>query len=142
MQKKGTLSVNTENLMPIIKKWLYSDRDIFVRELVSNGCDAISKLKKLADMGQANVPADEKFAVQVYIDKEKKELVFTDNGIGMTEDEVERYINQVAFSGAAEFIQRYEKSEKEGSSIIGHFGLGIYSAFMVSELVMIDTCSY
>lgn len=142
MQKKGTLSVNTENLMPIIKKWLYSDRDIFVRELVSNACDAISKLKKLADMGQANVPADEKFAVKVYVDKEKKELSFTDNGIGMTEDEVERYINQVAFSGAAEFIQRYEKSEKEGSSIIGHFGLGFYSAFMVSELVVIDTCSY
>ena len=142
MDKKGTLSVNTENLMPIIKKWLYSDRDIFIREIVSNACDAISKLKKLVSMGEAVPDETEDYSVQVHIDKANRLLKVTDNGIGMTAEEVERYINQVAFSGAAEFIERYEQSEKEGATIIGHFGLGFYSAFMVSETVMIDTLSY
>lgn len=138
MQEKGTLSVNTENLMPIIKKWLYSDRDIFLRELVSNACDAISKLNKIAALGQAD--AVEKPEVKVLPNAEKGTLTIEDNGIGMTADEIRKYINQVAFSGAAEFIEKYEKTGTDG--IIGHFGLGFYSAFMVSEKVTIDTLSY
>ena len=138
MQQKGNLSVNTENLMPIIKKWLYSDRDIFLRELVSNACDAISKLNKIASLGQAQ--AIEKPEVKITPDATSNTLVIEDNGIGMTAQEIMKYINQVAFSGAAEFIEKYEKSGTDG--IIGHFGLGFYSAFMVSDRVEIDTLSY
>jgi len=138
MQQKGNLSVNTENLMPIIKKWLYSDRDIFLRELVSNACDAISKLNKIASLGQAE--AVEKPEVRITPDPKSNTLTIEDNGIGMTAEEIMKYINQVAFSGAAEFIEKYEKSGTDG--IIGHFGLGFYSAFMVSDSVEIDTLSY
>ncbi len=138
MQQKGNLSVNTENLMPIIKKWLYSDRDIFLRELVSNACDAISKLNKIASLGQAE--AVEKPEVKITPNTANNTLTIEDNGIGMTADEIMKYINQVAFSGAAEFIEKYEKSGTDG--IIGHFGLGFYSAFMVSDRVEIDTLSY
>lgn len=138
MQQKGNLSVNTENLMPIIKKWLYSDRDIFLRELVSNACDAISKLNKIAALGEAE--AVEKPEVRIVPDAEAGTVVIEDNGIGMTAEEIEKYINQVAFSGAAEFIEKYEKTGTDG--IIGHFGLGFYSAFMVSDKVTIDTLSY
>ena len=137
-QQKGNLSVNTENLMPIIKKWLYSDRDIFLRELVSNACDAISKLNKIASLGEAK-PV-EKPEVRVLPDAEAGTITVEDNGIGMTAEEIEKYINQVAFSGAAEFMQKYEKTGADG--IIGHFGLGFYSAFMVSDSVEIDTLSY
>ena len=138
MQQKGNLSVNTENLMPIIKKWLYSDRDIFLRELVSNACDAISKLNKIAALGEAE--AVEKPEVRIVPDAEAGTVVIEDNGIGMTAEEIEKYINQVAFSGAAEFIEKYEKTGTDG--IIGQFGLGFYSAFMVSDKVTIDTLSY
>ena len=137
-QQKGNLSVNTENLMPIIKKWLYSDRDIFLRELVSNACDAVSKLNKIASLGEAK-PV-EKPEVRVQPDAEAGTITVEDNGIGMTAEEIEKYINQVAFSGAAEFMQKYEKTGADG--IIGHFGLGFYSAFMVSDSVEIDTLSY
>ena len=137
-QQKGNLSVNTENLMPIIKKWLYSDRDIFLRELVSNACDAVSKLNKIASLGEAK-PV-EKPEVRVLPDAEAGTITVEDNGIGMTAEEIEKYINQVAFSGAAEFMQKYEKTGADG--IIGHFGLGFYSAFMVSDSVEIDTLSY
>ncbi len=136
---KGNISVNTENLFPIIKKWLYSDKDIFVRELVSNGCDAVSKLSKLSAMGEAGAP--ESGFVDVIINKEEKTLTFSDNGIGMTEEEVVKYIAEVAFSGAAEFIDKY-KDETDENRIIGHFGLGFYSAFMVSDRVDINTLSY
>lgn len=139
MQEKGTLSVNTENLMPIIKKWLYSDKDIFLRELVSNGCDAISKLDKLAAMGEAAPAAD--YRVEIRADKNENTLTVSDNGIGMTADEVRRYINQVAFSGACDFLEKYE-NQADGRDIIGHFGLGFYSAFMVADKVVIETLSY
>lgn len=139
MQEKGTLSVNTENLMPIIKKWLYSDKDIFLRELVSNGCDAISKLDKLAAMGEAAAP--EAYRVEIRADKNQNTLTVSDNGIGMTADEVRRYINQVAFSGACDFLEKYE-NQADGRDIIGHFGLGFYSAFMVADKVVIETMSY
>lgn len=138
MTEKGKISVNSDNLMPIIKKWLYSDRDIFIRELVSNGVDAISKYKKLALMGQAQ--EKEGFKVVVKVDKDAKTITFTDNGIGMTKEEVEKYINQVAFSGAADFLEKY--SDADTSAIIGHFGLGFYSAFMVAESVTIETLSF
>ena len=139
-EKKGTISIHAQNIMPIIKKWLYSDKDIFVRELVSNGCDAIAKHKLLASQGE--VAADENYAVYVEVDKENKLLRFIDNGIGMTADEVEKYITQVAFSGATEFIEKY-KGDKDGENgIIGHFGLGFYSAFMAAEKVQIDTLSW
>ena len=137
MKETGKISVNSDNLMPIIKKWLYSDRDIFIRELVSNGVDAISKYKKLAEMGSCQ--AQENYRVTVKADKDAGTLTFTDNGIGMTKEEVEKYINQVAFSGAADFLEKYEDA---GSSIIGHFGLGFYSAFMVADKVVIRTKSY
>ncbi len=140
--ERGNITVNTEDMLPIIKKWLYSDSDIFIRELVSNGCDAINKFQSLVSIGEADVEDDEKYYVKLIVDKEAKTLKFIDNGIGMTGDEVKKYINQVAFSGAKDFIQKYEdKMDKEGE-IIGHFGLGFYSAFMVSELVQIDTLSY
>ena len=139
--KKGSLSINSENIFPIIKKWLYSDHDIFVRELVSNGCDAITKLKKLEMMGEYEAPLDYKPRINVIVSPEKKTMTFTDNGLGMTADEVEEYINQIAFSGATDFIEKY-KDKANDDQIIGHFGLGFYSAFMVSDRVTIDTFSY
>lgn len=141
MAKKGSLSINSDNIFPIIKKWLYSDHDIFYRELISNGCDAITKLKKLDMMGEYTLPEDYKAKVEVIVNPEKKTLVFKDNGLGMTEDEVEEYINQIAFSGATDFIEKYKDKTNE-DQIIGHFGLGFYSAFMVADEVHIDTLSY
>ena len=140
-EKHGSLSINSENIFPIIKKWLYSDHDIFVRELVSNGCDAITKLKKLEMMGEAELPDDNEFKVQVLTNANDKTLTFIDNGIGMTADEVEEYINQIAFSGAEAFLEKYKDKTNE-DQIIGHFGLGFYSAFMVADKVTIDTLSY
>lgn len=140
MQEKGNLSIHSENLFPIIKKWLYSDQDIFIRELVSNGVDAISKLKKLVSMGEASIAEDEEYSVHVTIDAEGKTITISDNGIGMTDEEVRKYINQIAFSGAAEFLEKYKDASED--PIIGHFGLGFYSAFMVAELVEIHTLSY
>ncbi len=139
-EKHGSLSINSENIFPIIKKWLYSDHDIFFRELISNGCDAITKLKKLEMIGEYTFPEKYKPAIQVVVDDEKKTLSFTDNGIGMTADEVEEYINQIAFSGAADFLEKYKDKTNE-DQIIGHFGLGFYSAFMVADEVHIDTLS-
>jgi heat shock protein hsp90-like protein len=139
--KKGNLSIHSENLFPIIKKWLYSDHDIFVRELVSNATDAITKLKKLALIGEFNAPEDEKYSVQVEISPSQKVITITDNGIGMTEDEIDEYINQIAFSGAQDFIEKY-KDKASDDQIVGHFGLGFYSAFMVADKVTIDTLSY
>ena len=141
MAKKGSLSINSENIFPIIKKWLYSDHDIFMRELVSNGCDAITKLKKLDMMGEYTLPENYKERIDVIVDPEKKTLTFIDNGLGMTADEVEEYINQIAFSGATDFLEKY-KDKANDDQIIGHFGLGFYSAFMVSDKVTIDTLSY
>ncbi len=139
--KHGSLSIDSENLFPIIKKWLYSDHDIFYRELISNGCDAITKLKKLDMMGEYSLPADYKPKIQVIVSPEDKTLKFIDNGLGMTAEEVEEYINQIAFSGAADFIEKY-KDKSNDDQIIGHFGLGFYSAFMVADEVTIDTLSY
>ncbi len=139
---KGNISVDSENLFPIIKKWLYSDKDIFLRELVSNGCDAITKLKKLAGIGEANVGEDEKYKVTVSVFKDAKKLVISDNGIGMTAEEIDKYINQIAFSGASDFLSKYKEEDDKGSQIIGHFGLGFYSAFMVADSVEIDSLSY
>ena len=141
MAKKGSLSINSENIFPIIKKWLYSDHDIFMRELISNGCDAITKLKKLDMMGEYTLPDGFKERVDVVVDPENKTLTFIDNGLGMTADEVEEYINQIAFSGATDFIEKY-KDKANDDQIIGHFGLGFYSAFMVASKVTIDTLSY
>ena len=141
MAKQGSLSINSENIFPIIKKWLYSDHDIFIRELVSNGCDAVTKLKKLSVMGEFEEADDEKYKVEVRINPTDKTLTFIDNGIGMTEDEVDEYINQIAFSGAAAFMEQY-KDKASDEQIIGHFGLGFYSAFMVADKVTIDTLSY
>ncbi len=140
-EKHGNLSINSDNLFPIIKKWLYSDHDIFYRELISNGCDAITKLKKLDMMGEYQLPADYKPQIQVIVDPDQKTLKFIDNGLGMTADEVEEYINQIAFSGATDFIEKY-KDKANDDQIIGHFGLGFYSAFMVADQVTIDTLSY
>ena len=139
--KSGSLSINSENIFPIIKKWLYSDHDIFYRELISNGCDAVTKLKKLDVLGEYTLPDDYKARIDVVTDAEKKTLTFTDNGLGMTADEVEEYINQIAFSGATDFIEKY-KDKSSADQIIGHFGLGFYSAFMVADEVHIDTLSY
>ena len=139
--KSGSLSINSENIFPIIKKWLYSDHDIFYRELISNGCDAVTKLKKLDMMGEYTLPEGYKGRVDVIVDPEKKTLTFKDNGLGMTADEVEEYINQIAFSGATDFIEKY-KDKSNSDQIIGHFGLGFYSAFMVADEVHIDTLSY
>ncbi len=139
--KQGSLSINSENIFPIIKKWLYSDHDIFVRELVSNGCDAVTKLKKLALIGEAELPDDNEWKITVRTNPEEKTITFIDNGIGMTADEVEEYINQIAFSGAADFLEKYKDKANE-DQIIGHFGLGFYSAFMVAHKVTIDTLSY
>ena len=141
MAKSGSLSINSENIFPIIKKWLYSDHDIFYRELVSNGCDAITKLKKLALMGEYETPDDETYKVQVTVNPKEKTIRIEDNGLGMTEDEVDEYINQIAFSGAQDFLNKYKDKANE-DQIIGHFGLGFYSAFMVADKVTIDTLSY
>jgi len=140
-EKHGSLSINSENIFPIIKKWLYSDHDIFFRELVSNGCDAITKLKKLDMMGEYQIPDNYTARIDVIVDPEKKTLTFKDNGLGMTADEVEEYINQIAFSGATDFLAKYKDKTNE-DQIIGHFGLGFYSAFMVADEVHIDTLSY
>ena len=139
--KRGSLSINSENIFPIIKKWLYSDHDIFVREMISNGCDAITKLRKLEVMGDYTFPEDYKAKIEVIVNPEKKTLKFVDNGIGMTADEVEEYITQIAFSGATEFLEKY-KDKTTDDQMIGHFGLGFYSAFMVADEVHIDTLSY
>ena len=139
--KHGSLSINSENIFPIIKKWLYSDHDIFVREMISNGCDAITKLRKLEVMGDYTFPDGYKPAVNVIVDPDQKTLKFIDNGIGMTADEVEEYITQIAFSGATEFLEKY-KDKTTDDQMIGHFGLGFYSAFMVADEVHIDTLSY
>lgn len=140
--EKGNMSVNTQNIFPVIKKWLYSDKDIFLRELVSNGEDAVQKLKRLAALGDAKISDDTSFRVDVILNKEKKTIQVIDNGLGMTADEVRKYINQIAFSGAEDFLSKYADSSDESTSIIGHFGLGFYSAFMVSDKVEIDTLSY
>ena len=139
--RSGNLSINSENIFPIIKKWLYSDHDIFYRELVSNGCDAVTKLKKLDMMGEYALPDGYQARMDVVVDPEKKTLTFVDNGLGMTADEVDEYINQIAFSGATDFIEKY-KDKSNADQIIGHFGLGFYSAFMVADEVHIDTLSY
>ena len=141
MKEQGSLSINSENLFPIIKKWLYSDHDIFVRELVSNGCDAITKLKKLEMMGEATINEGEKLKVEVIVNAEDKTMIVRDNGIGMTADEVKEYITQIAFSGATDFLEKYKDKTNE-DQIIGHFGLGFYSAFMVADRVTIQTRSY
>lgn len=137
---KGNISVDSENLFPIIKKWLYSDKDIFLRELVSNGCDAITKFKKVALSGEAE--GDDSYKVTITVDKEAKKLIISDNGIGMTADEIDKYICKIAFSGATEFLEKYKDENDAGSQIIGHFGLGFYSAFMVADSVEIDSLSY
>lgn len=139
--KHGSLSINSDNIFPIIKKWLYSDHDIFMRELISNGCDAITKLKKLEMMGECTLPDDYKAKIQVVVNPEEKTLKFIDNGIGMTAEEVEEYINQIAFSGATDFFEKYKDKTNE-DQIIGHFGLGFYSSFMVADKVQIDSLSY
>jgi len=141
-RESGNISIHTENIMPIIKKWLYSDKDIFVRELVSNASDAISKFRRLVSLGEAKVPENTRYQIRVALNKKEKTIKFIDNGIGMTADEVKKYINQIAFSGAVDFLEKYKDKADEGKHIIGHFGLGFYSAFMVSEKVTIDTLSY
>ena len=139
--KKGSLSISSENIFPIIKKWVYSDHDIFIREMISNGCDAITKLKKLDMMGEYQIPDDYKASIQVVVNPEEKTLKFIDTGLGMTADEVEEYITQIAFSGATQFLEKYKDKTTE-DDMIGHFGLGFYSAFMVADEVHIDTLSY
>ena len=141
MAKTGSLSINSENIFPIIKKWLYSDHDIFYRELISNGCDAITKLKKLEMMGEWEKPEDLEFQIQVTVNPEDKTIIIEDNGMGMTEEEIDEYINQIAFSGAQDFLNKYKDKANE-DQIIGHFGLGFYSAFMVADKVTIDSLSY
>ena len=141
--EKGNLSINSENILPIIKKWLYSDADIFVRELVSNASDAITKLVRLDALGETILPDDEEFFIKVVLDKEAKTIKFIDNGIGMTADEIKQYINQIAFSGAVDFIAKYnEEAKTDENGIIGHFGLGFYSAFMVADSVEIESLSH
>ena len=139
--QQGNLSINSENIFPIIKKWLYSDHDIYLRELISNGCDDINKLKKLDMMGEYQIPDDNEFKIRVSVNDKEKTLKFIDNGLGMTAEEVEEYINQIAFSGAEAFLEQYKDKTSE-DQIIGHFGLGFYSAFMVAERVEINTLSY
>ena len=141
MVNKGSLTINSENIFPIIKKWLYSDQDIFIRELISNGVDAVTKLKRLVSLGDAEVPEGETYRVTVYASPKAKTLVFEDNGIGMTMEEVDKYINQIAFSGASDFLEKYKDKDSQ-DQIIGHFGLGFYSAFMVADKVEIETRSY
>ena len=141
MAERGSLSINSENMFPIIKKWLYSDHDIFLRELVSNGCDAITKLKKLDVIGDYELQEDYKARIDIIVDPAEKTIQVRDNGLGMTGDEVKEYINNIAFSGAEAFLEKY-KDKATGDQIIGHFGLGFYSAFMVADKVTIDTLSY
>jgi len=141
-RENGNISINTENILPIIKKWLYSEKDIFVREMVSNANDAIIKLKKLVSIGEAQLQENEKFYIKVIVNKDDKTIKVVDNGIGMTDEEVRKYINQIAFSGAVDFLEKYKDKADESTQIIGHFGLGFYSAFMVSEKVTIDTLSW
>ena len=141
MAKKGSLSITSENIFPVIKKWLYSDHDIFYRELISNGSDAITKLKKLELMGEYEKPEDVEYKIQVSVNPTDKTIKITDNGLGMTEDEIDKYINQIAFSGVQDFMEKYKDKANE-DQIIGHFGLGFYSAFMVSDKVSIDSLSY
>ena len=140
-KNKGSLTINSENIFPIIKKWLYSDHDIFIRELISNGVDAVTKMKRLVSLGEAEVPEGETYRVTVYASPKDKTLTFEDNGIGMTAEEVDKYINQIAFSGATDFLEKY-KDKDQNDQIIGHFGLGFYSAFMVADKVEIETMSY
>lgn len=139
--EKGNLSINSENIFPIIKKWLYSDQDIFIRELVSNGSDAITKLKRLDSLGEIELKEKDNFSIKIVLDKKENTLIFKDNGIGMTQEEIKKYINQIAFSGAEDFLKEY-KDKGEQDQIIGHFGLGFYSAFMVADLIEIHTLSY
>ncbi len=139
--KKGNLSINSENMFPIIKKWLYSDHDIFYREVISNACDAITKIRKMDMMGEYQLPEGFKPRVDIILNDKDKTIKICDNGIGMTSEEVEEYINQVAFSGATDFLNKY-KDKANADQIIGHFGLGFYSTFMVSDYVDIDTLSY
>ncbi len=139
---KGNISVNSENIFPVIKKWLYSDKDIFIRELVSNACDAITKMKKLVGMGEASIEGEPYYKVELVCDKENKTLTFSDNGIGMTAEEIDKYITQIAFSGASDFLEKYKDNTDDSSQIIGHFGLGFYSAFMAADSVEIDSLSY
>ena len=141
MAKKGSLSITSENIFPVIKKWLYSDHDIFYRELISNGCDAITKLKKLELMGEYEKPEDVDYKIQVRVNQEEKTIKVTDNGLGMTEEEIDKYINQIAFSGVQDFMAKYKDKANE-DQIIGHFGLGFYSAFMVADKVTIDSLSW
>ena len=141
MAKKGNLSINSDNIFPIIKKWMYSDHDIFIRELISNGCDAITKLKKLDMMGQYSIPEGKDMEIRVIADPDNKTLTFIDTGLGMDADEIEEYITQIAFSGATAFLEKY-KDKTNDDQIIGHFGLGFYSAFMVADEVHIDSLSY
>lgn len=141
-RENGNISIHTENILPIIKKWLYSEKDIFIREVVSNSNDAIIKLKKLVSIGEAHMNENEKFYIRVIVNKDDKTIKVVDNGIGMTDEEVKKYINQIAFSGAVDFLEKYKDKADESSQIIGHFGLGFYSAFMVSEKVTIDTLSW
>ncbi|MCL2162901.1 MAG: molecular chaperone HtpG [Oscillospiraceae bacterium] len=140
--EKGNVSINTENIFPIIKKWLYSEKDIFIRELVSNASDALNKLKKIVTIGEANAPDDGRYTIRVIVDKENRKISFMDNGIGMTDEEIKSYINQIAFSGAKDFIEKYKDKMQEEDQIIGHFGLGFYSSFMVSDRVVIETLSF
>lgn len=142
MNEKGNLSINSENFLPIIKKWLYTDKDIFVRELVSNASDAVTKLQKLTRMGEAEIPENEKFEIHVVLNQDLHTLQIIDNGIGMTADEIKKYINQIAFSGATDFLAKFQEKAEQENEIIGHFGLGFYSAFMVADKVEIDTLSY
>ena len=141
INEKGNISISTENIFPIIKKWLYSEKDIFVREIVSNSSDAISKLKKLQDIGEADPDISQNYQITVSISKDAGTIKVIDNGIGMTDEEVKKYINQIAFSGVKDFIEKY-KDKTDEQQIIGHFGLGFYSAFMVATKVQIDTLSY
>ena len=140
-KNKGSLTINSENIFPIIKKWLYSDHDIFIRELISNGVDAVTKMKRLVSLGEAELPEGEQYRVTVYASPKDKTLTFEDNGIGMTAEEVDKYINQIAFSGATDFLEKYKDKDSQ-DQIIGHFGLGFYSAFMVADKVVIETQSY
>jgi len=142
IKENGNISIDTENIFPIIKKWLYSDKDIFIREVISNACDAISKFQRLISLGEATDKENVNYKVTVSVNKENKTLKFIDNGLGMTEEEVKKYITQVAFSGATDFVEKYKDKMDEGKDIIGHFGLGFYSTFMVSDKVQIDTLSY
>ena len=140
--KTGKVTVTTENIFPVIRQWLYSDQDIFIRELVSNCCDAVAKFKRLVELGQAEASEDEKYSINVIYDDVNKTIAFEDNGIGMTAEEIDKYINQIAFSGAMDFVTKYQEQSTDKAGIIGHFGLGFYSAFMVADEVTIDTRSF